>query len=225
MSLKGSVSAKRFAKKHSKFQLYPSQKKAVTAIVKKQINNDVETKFHEERYTTNPDNSALSANQLFRITNIAQGQTDSTRIGDEVKPTSIRVRIASQTNLADPELAVLRAVLFQWHPDSVRDPPSFDEILMTPSLATVYAPQSELNHDQRKQFSVLADQMWTINKNGAENAIHLNTLKSRKMRKLQFRNASQDGNEHIYLLIVSDRNILSAEPIVRVSARVNYTDM
>lgn len=206
--------------------LSKNQKKQVSKMLTNKIKAEAELKFHEERWVVNAEQTGTVANAIYRITNITQGVQDSQRVGDECKPVFVRVRICAETNQTDPEPACVRAVLFQWHQDSGRDAPDPAEVFMGNALGTIYAPLSEMNHDDRRQFSVLSDKIFTIGKNGADNAIKVLTLSSRRMRKLKFRAATQQGNEHLYLAVLSSRAAgLNQEPILNCSARVQFTDL
>lgn len=219
-----------------KFNVYASKKNAsqlmknkqVKAVVKEELlaneKRTVEKKFHDTFYTANPDNGGIDANTLVRLSSIGVGTSDSLRVGDKCKPISVSVSFwakPSSTNFAYD--SVIRLILFQWHPDSGRDPPSLNEILMGTRNGLAQMPLSPMNHDGRAQFSILAQK--TVLVGGGEDRIITGRMYSQKLRGIEFRAGGNEGLQHIYLLVVSNQTAgLTQEPEVYIDTRVNFTD-
>jgi len=173
---------------------------ATTRMVKQIINNSVETKFLDGFFGSAGGNSG----NIFTLVLPGQGSTDSTRVGDDIKPVMWELR----GYLSGGNIHAMRVVLFQWHIESTTAP-TFGNILNGAASGTsTQAPFAFPAWDyQKTMFNILSDKMFYAQGTGTD----MNILNYRvkipgtKLRKIHFINGSTtDCFNGLYMLTVQD---------------------
>lgn len=159
---------------------------------------------------------------IVDLTNISQGDTDTTRDGDQVLPTRLELR--GQLHGADAT-NTFRIIIFRWKSNSQSTlDPTYPDILQSVYAATSLAPLAPYYHDGRTLFDVLYDQKFDLagdvgNSNyvrGFQANVHL------KNHPIQFTDTNAGVNK-LYMLYVSDSSA-PTHPAIEYIARVFFTD-
>lgn len=213
----------------------PATKSAVARVVRQEIDRQAELKFHTVNgptgtpvYVGNPYNMIM--------TDISQGQTDTTRVGDSVYIKNVDIRLWIRYPAPDTSIqpnAIIRVVVYQYKPNNG---------LLAPSLSRLYVddyttdpgPLSHRNIDHHNDFNVLLDECFTMSACNAATGtspsnsgvfIHRNLDMKRITKKIQYDTASAAHNNALYLLIFSSSANLTVDPTVDCQSRVRFTDL
>lgn len=203
-----------------------SSKKYVTwKSIKKYISKTVEHKYKDtDRASTTVD----ATGNVYCLSVIPQGDTDSQRNGDSVMPVYLRVK--GSCHGADSS-NVMRVILIRWHPDSASvGDPALTDILQSTILSTTNAPYAPYIHDKRNQFTVLSDRRYTL-MGSVDSSKYISSfdikvnLKRRKLMKKLIYTASDGttGTDQIYICALSDSTATS-HPAIAFTSRLSYTD-
>jgi hypothetical protein len=181
----------------------------------------IERVTSEQKYFPLVDNtySSISYNGtdfLSPISLVPQGDTDSTRDGDQLTLQSIHCRFAIKVSTTTPTF--LRTVVFQWFPNSV---PVYANIFLD-QHNTSAAAISDYNHDLRSQFHILHDSLVAVDT--VSHPSHVVNFKTSKgfRPKIQFSAGGTTGTNHIYAFAISD--VASAGPQLVFYSDVKYFD-
>lgn len=184
----------------------------------RQLESTREKKFYKYESVLQVFNNTTT---VISISDIAVGNTDSTRIGDTVSCTSIDfqvdVAVASSTTVAS-----FRLILFYWNrDDSGPSLPTIANLLLQPSTTAVVYPIQGYVRDARKQFTIIKNKTWTmdVGGNGLNRIIRIK--KSLRNHQIQFTAGSASGTGKVYLALMSDAS--TGQPCNIVSI-INFTD-
>jgi hypothetical protein len=155
---------------------------------------------------------------LQKLSTIPQGDTDSTRDGDQAEVFGVDI-IATFANATSTDLTnVGRLIIFRWEQDdSSAAPASVADILQT---ASVYAPYNRDNLRARK-FIVLMDELFSTSLNGY--SIEKFQEKLKVNFKLKFQGSANTGNSMVYAVMISDSGAIP-NPTFSYQVRVWFTD-
>lgn len=225
---------------------YSKRRPRFRTAVKKVVRSIAETKF----YDVIPSAEAVITYEgtMFELTDIEEGLTDISRIGNKVCGTSLQLRLRaflptpSQISLVPGVL--LRVIVFIWKDDT--EPITQDILEGSPAIGkTVYA---FLNHTKKVKRKILLDTTMQLNYDntlnstntlvitpGSGSSVHmekylpLNKLPDR-LRTINFDPSEGDptkGVNKIWMLVVADGNAdtSSVGPSFYFNARYNYTDV
>lgn len=135
-----------------------AKKQSFTKRVLSVVDTRIETKEHHVNSGTSAD-SINNQGTLYFLSNVTQGTSDATRIGDEItlQRLNMRLRIVASANPPD----VMRVIIFRWKPKTYFTTFSFSmsEILYD-YLNTGQDYQnamSSYNNKNKKQYVVLKD--------------------------------------------------------------------
>jgi len=207
----------------------PSRKRAKTSgsapvtrqEVQRLIQRNTELKY-QNSITANTGLSTTAT--MYQITNIAQGTTDVTRVGDRLKLVKSYMRgVVYCGDVSN----IVRFIIFQWFPNST--PVAVDILL--PGSSGAYDWTSQYNHDLRQEFKVLYDKTWTLVGNGsaatapytsAYQACFQATLKPRHT-ELQYSGGGTTGTNQIWWMALSDSSA-PTHPTIEFTFKTMYTD-
>lgn len=195
-------------------------KKDVKKVLKQVEKADVETKYVGR---SSASSSIDSSGNLWDISDIPQGLTDSNRVGDQVRVTDVELRY-SATVAASGVPVQLRVILLQWNDlyDATTGLPTYDDILTSTYNATINACNSAYNHDNRGTFRVLSDRTHSLS---ASNVTQAKITFRNVLRKIKFHSGSTYyGTGKILLFMTSNDITLSDRPVVSFVTHLNYTD-
>jgi hypothetical protein len=197
--------------KHSK----GLSKKEVKMMIKSAQLQVLEPKSFDAGTVCNPGYGGLSI--ITKLSTIPQGDTDTTRDGDQLAVEWTEVRYNVLVNASDVSNMV-RVIYFCWHFDDGGQPPTPALILQAPTT-----PLSAYNRDsvKEKAFSVLSDRLHATYSGGVgqECAYYRN----KKKFKITFTSGGNTGKNHVYLLAVSDSGI-SPFPTLSSYHRTQFFD-
>jgi hypothetical protein len=163
------------------------------------------------------------------ISNIAQGTSDTTRVGDTVNPFSLEYSLMlkynntnTTTNL-NVSLNFLRLIIFRWSPFFTDVAPTVGKILTYFTVG--YAASAPLVHDGRNQFELLVDRRAILD--GATRLykeMHGTVTLNGPIQYKAGSTTNQSGG--IYFLVISDAATGGAVyPSVQYNSfRINYRD-
>lgn len=153
----------------------------------------------------------INTGQIFSLSSIAQGDTNLTREGNVVYPTSLRMKF-SVTNAGAPGARLFRVIVFKWRPDST---PTVGDILQNND------PLSFKDIDQRFNSNFIYDRMFKLGTAGASNEkIIVNIVRKFSKYTMGFPSATSQANYNsLWCLVISDTataNIVIAEATSRL---------
>lgn len=175
---------------------------------------------------------------MVDLTQVTQGTTDTSRIGDKIHIHSIEIRHRTYLKMNAPPTSdgqnqcIVRMILFQWKDDSV---PTETDIL-EPIGGNIYTI-SPYNHDRKVKRKVLFDRTFVISAQISATAGHEYAVRDQVMIKkyislkklpgegitVNYQAASTNGVNKIYMIYFTD----TTPPTLNVSGtiRLNFTDI
>lgn len=217
--------------------LNPLQKRAVRKIAKKELDSREEFKQFSKSVAATPVTDGVGGEFLSQLTEMTQNVGDNARVGDEVYISSIKLQclFSMQTGVNSTEFCHFRLIVFQYKAHD--DTPSISELLLTSNLngGTTYGTYSAYNIDYKPIYHVLLDKVVRC-EYGVPNASNYgNTglltqhktynipLKYAK-RKIQFKSASTNANNAIWLLVTTNLGNITSNPVFGYQCSIRYTD-
>jgi hypothetical protein len=190
----------------------------VSRMISQKLAKNMELKHKDS--TRNSATGQSSSAAIDSLTDIASGDTDQTRDGDQLNLVRCFGRINSYISTSDvtaDDSNYVRVILFQWFPNTT---PTTADILEDDSN---YPTQSVYKHDTRFMYTILMDHTFSLCRNGPSNMIHdFSIVNFRK--KVQFlANSSSVATNKLYLLRVSDSGTIE-HPALGYFIRVLYHD-
>jgi hypothetical protein len=192
----------------------PAQKALLGNLMDNKIRKYAEHKSFDTGFASSVDTTGV----LQKLSTIPQGDTDSTRDGDQAEVYSVDV-IASFANASSTDLSNLcRLIIFRWQQDdSSAAPAAVTDILQT---ASVYSPLNRDN-ERAKKFVILKDHLFSTSLNGP--SVDTLVSKSGNRFKLAFQGSANTGNNMVYAMMVSDSGAIP-HPTLNYQVRVYFTD-
>lgn len=222
----GYTAKKKYKKRYNRKK--PVSRSEVRAIAKAVVEAKPERKNYDYvdlsqiiyPYNTNP--------WVLDLTEVTQGSTDTTRVGNEITFEYLGIRALLRYNpSASVESFNARVLVFQWYPDTAVDTPTNVSI-----LASTNYIQGYFNRENSGQYKVLFDQRMVMqNDSASPNAEHLIDIaipKSTKgLRKtLHFNDANTTGTNHIFMTVLCDTADGVDGPLMdHTYSRFIFTDM
>lgn len=177
-----------------------------------------EKKYH---LTADSDTTFTVANYngiIFSVSEVAQGNTDITRVGDQLTIRSLEVSYFFTCSAS----LLARIVVFQWIPNST---PTVADVLLNNYIGTTKAPITPYSHDGRYQFRILMDRLYHMaNGTGCDSAI----LADKKMvirfpvRKIQYASGGTTGTNKIWCIIIGNTSAASLNCLYNF--KLNFSD-
>ena len=188
---------KTYRKKKRMTRLPKKQYLAIQSLINKNINKRAEKKHF---LTYNTGYTVDYAGTIQSLSDIGQGDTDTTRDGDSFYLRSLRVK--GSVLIADSTNAV-RLIVFQWHADSSDDTATVSDILSSSAIGTTVAPFSSYYHDKRRLYSILYDRTFNTTTEMSQLLFDTGYLRP-KVRKVNYVNATSVGVNKVFILAISD---------------------
>lgn len=174
---------------------------------------NTEYKFYDQNVNASYDHTG----NLNILNTPAQGQTDTTRIGDSIKVQNLTLRGYIYANAA--AVSTLFRIMVLWDPQNKSTATS--DILA--NVASVYAPISPKNYDKKFQTRVLHDKCYSIVSGGADSAMRQFDVVIPVNQHTQFEAGSTTINTGaLKILLISAAGVNL--PTCVYTARVTYTD-
>lgn len=193
-------------------------KRQVSAMIKKQLNKNLETKFNVHFVGTGA--NMTSAGTITALFTPVQGIADTNRIGDTVRLSSYAMNLAVHAQTSNTAPQTCRVILFQW--DDVSLPTTGDVLeagLGSTNSTMVY------KHDNLEsgRLRILEDKLVTISGSNDRKTVAFRFHGSKKLaRKVQFTAGSTTGTNKIYIFYMSDQ--VSGYPLLYYDSVVNFKD-
>jgi len=193
------------------------ERKMVKEEIKSALRENVELKYFALADNTYGAISNNGTDFLQSVTNVPQGDTDSTRDGDRIQMQELRFRVGIKTGSATPTF--LRIICFQWKPNTT---PVYASILLD-QHGTSNAPISDFQHDSRDMYKILSDDLVQV-----DSSAHTATCVERSIKKgfnhhVQYTAGSTTvGTNQLYIMAVSD--VATNGPSVVLQSKLLYTD-
>lgn len=189
----------------------------VVSFVKKQINKNLEYKYHTHYYNLSTAAGGVPNNGVVtRLIDITQGTLDTERIGDQIKLRTITFRCVA--TVADSH-NYIRFILFQMKtPNNVG--PSVGWVLN--GSAPTYLSQYSV--DNRPNYQILYDRTIRLDADDPSKVVIGRANMKYCKRKIQFQASSDKlGSNFIYALAISDSSA-PTHPTIWGEINFWYTD-
>lgn len=183
------------------------------ATFKRWQKKNIELKYYDYELDSTVDYSG----SVFATSLVPQGDGDTTRDGDKICCKALKIHgiIA-----AADTWNYVRLIVFVWKPSAVANP-STGQILVDTGAAD--APQSFYVHDYRKNFTVLWDKTFRVAVSQPNLTIGFKKYIRLKDLNINFITAGTSGQNHIYVMAISDSSAVS-HPTVLYKSRLMFTD-
>lgn len=183
--------------------------------------------------------------QFFCLTEVDQGSSTTTRVGDKTTGVSIQLRMKAWYDSATATLApntVVRVIVFIWKDDTEPEPSDLFQSTLTINDCCL----QQLDHDRRIKRKVLLDTTFTLRNdviyNSSANAallctgagsstyikkyLPLSKLPTR-LKTVNYQGGTTDAVNHIYLCVIADANPNTSliGPKFDFISRYNYVDV
>jgi len=157
------------------------------------------------------------------LSDIAQGQTDQTRVGDRLNLASLHLKYViydPSTTLALTGMNTVRVMVVQWFPMVSSQPP------LTNILANSADVNSSLVHDNRQMFEMLYDKVHPIvaTRDSAEQHHSYYCRFPRKRSQLQFSAGSAFSTNGIYFYAIASQQGATVTTAMTIVNRLTFYD-
>lgn len=190
-------------------------KRDVKNMIKSSMLKVMEPKSFDQGLTANPGNGGTSI--LQKCTTITQGDTDTSRDGDQLYVEWTEARYNVIVNTTDVSNLV-RVIVFCWHLDDGGQAPTASLILQSSTT-----PLSSYNRDSVKErlFTVLNDGLHAVYSGGIGQISH--HYRNQKKFKITYTAGGTTGKNNVYVLAVSDSSV-SPFPVLNLYHRTQFLD-
>ena len=164
---------------------------------------------------------------IFDLTDLTNGTTDITRIGNEITLEYLGLRFFyRQLSTSSMIICNARVLVFQWYPDTAVDSPAISSILASTNYINGF-----FNRENSGQYKVLYDQRMLLqNEPTSDNFSHLIDISLssdiKGLRKtIHYNDSATTGTNHIFCMIVNDTTDATYRPLTdHIYSRLIYTD-
>lgn len=199
---------KRFMRKGKRYGV----KSMVRKVVNKALSKNMEHKYFDYQFASpSVDDQGIT----YYISDVPQGDTDTTRDGDKLMPTSLDLNLAVY---AGDTTNVVRFMIVRWHSNVS----TLAAGNVFQYLNSAYAPHTPLHHDGRSQFEVLLDKTIVLNTVSRPIVKIVKRLILAK-KTIKYSAGSTTGSDKILALAVSD-SAATSHPAIAGYSRLNFTD-
>jgi len=203
----------------------PNRRPANGVVSKQSVRQMIDSRLserEEHKYAASSETSTGFdySGLLSDLTAIAQGSTDTTRVGDRIRLDSLHFSFyftaGDTTNLC-------RIVLFQWFPPSGSFAPVIGTNLFL-TTGSILAPISQYLVDFESNFRVLYDKLFYLSTTVTQSGTiqHIDVRKF-PQRNLQYVAGGTSGSGHLYRLVISDSAAVP-NPTICSTWLVRFTD-
>lgn len=199
------------------YKVVPLGKQTIGARIKKAIEKSKEQKYVDRKLSTAA--ALTTAGLVQKLSVIAQGTTDTTRIGDAVTLTGIELKVDGSSAVAgSADNSIVRYVVFQWKADDTTAPVVGDILELSVSTAPYTA---SYNHDKKSQYKIIDDFRIAVSATGPDTFQSFRKYYGRRMLKdIRFLAAGNNGYNHVYVISMGSNTSV----VNNIDTRVEYTD-
>lgn len=175
-----------------------TKKPSLVKTIKRVMHSEAEHKFASVQGS-----ASLTAAAIVALSDIGQGDLDTTRDGDELIIRSLEWRWFSYSQTLTNPGTVARVILFQWHPRIAGG--------AVPTTASVLQDTtnwftSPYTHDTKSEYTILHDSNLICHDSTTYNRLHQlkrTIIRSKFSKKMRFEAGGTDGYNKIYCLFAS----------------------
>lgn len=193
--------------------------KQIRSVVKSVISQQSERKVLDTDLSTVAANSTTGV-VVTKLTPPAQGDTASTRDGDQLWLTSLRIH--GLVNCVTDRNTNIRMILIQWLEDDGDTVPVIGDILQNTTANDLASSFYLVN--PTKKFKILSDKLYNFdaNNDAAQKTYHVSvTGKQFAIQKMSFNAGATTGVGQLYLLSMGSKLTGSCD---RLLTRMRYLD-
>lgn len=205
--------------------------------VRRVVNRKKETKYHTNLGAVqtfgniDPVTNRAYLNDISDVAQTAGASTDTTRIGDQIELTGIKIKyLLSQNVSAAINDTVNRVIIFQWKGDVALTTAEIGRILQNGPSAAGTADLNSLshyNHDYRHMYTILYDKSFAMSDQGANPKTLFSDVKNIRIKKATkminyVAGSATAGDHHIYLLVIGLAPELTST--ITFDARIFFKD-
>lgn len=227
---------------HATKRVDVAQNKKIENLEKKfkSLKEEIEVK-HKDTLLSGVElvSAPVAGTNILLLNGLSQGNTNITRIGDNVKITSIQFRGRLTSAIALLGTSRPRVIIF-WDKQANGAAPAATDLLDNSVITRL--TDSPYNHDYIERFDILYDKTWVIDSNavadfdpatGTTSTVMPKSVKINKYKKLQRKVNYGLGNagtvadishNSLYLMLISETATGSNPPTAFMGIRINYRD-
>jgi len=148
--------------------------------------------------------SCTTSGASLSLTDVPQGITDITRLGDALQGVSMELAIDVNSTVASTVSSNVRVILFTWNQETA---PTTANVIEGALLTTSNCPLGYIDFDSRKYIKVLVDELISLPMTylSASQARVTMRFKVPVKNKINFQTGSTTGANKIYLFYSSDK--------------------
>ncbi len=191
---------------------------AVARAVKKEFDKRVEWKHH---IVNLPNALCSQAGITTDLSAVPQNQTDTGRIGDALRATSISMKWGVEANPAGATAVPVRIIVFTWIPNTT---PTMADILLTTGGLETLAPY---NTDNAELYKIHYDRAVAVGANAGSSNHFTNQMNVKivipvHLRNIKYVAAGTTGSNKLWHLRLS--SVSANQPNMDAVIRLNYSD-
>lgn len=164
----------------------------------------------------------------YALSAVPQGDTDSTRDGDQINLHSIELKVEAYlqgTGGTNDFTNQVRLILYQWHPMSTGSQPTVADILQDSASVAQSPTMSNYKWDNRKDYTIVLDRTCNLSGNGpSDEGYYFKKLWKVPGMPAHFSNGSTTLQSNGLFLYIASDSLVATHPIVNVYARCIYSD-
>lgn len=203
-------------RRRGSYSQYNAKKRRLSPLERKQVQRIANKDREKKTHIGYAQEVAVSDTWgIYHLTGIAQGDTHTTRDGDEIKITSFssrgNVMCADATN-------IVRITIISWKPNSI---PAANDIFQTADTINQGGLYSELNHANKKNIRVHYDKI--LHMTLQNNAVQYWACKFKELPKCVYNPGLTTGTNQLYICIASDSSAVT-HPTFTYRGELDYHD-
>lgn len=218
-----------------------TRKNSLVALVKKEVKHYEKKNTEFKQFSLSVPSFSLyggsAGASIVHLTAVPQGNTDGTRVGDELTLNSIHIRgiifngVGATANLYND----VRVIIFQYN--NLDNAPLATEVLLTNSIfgSTVVSAYSSRQIDYLAICHSLYDKTYHVEGGVSNAANYANTGINTKhfeikvpmkwaKKKIQFQTGTTGCNNGIWMLVIGSSASVATNPQMAYVSTVSYTD-
>lgn len=201
--------------------LTESQKKEVNTIAVKAQRRQAEVKFHNWNDFGTVGADGLECQQ---VSNIAVGTSDSTRVGDRIKPVGLDVNLWTEVgaSLGVTYAGTLRLLVIRCT-ETRTVVPTFDEVFNGAYNGGIWAGSAPRNMDKKSKFQILLDKQFNVGHGSKSSQFNKFTIRKGLVDCQYVAGSTTTGSQQLYFMLVSSNNSVN-EHTYRINGQLRYLD-
>lgn len=157
---------------------------------------------------------------VYDLSAVTQGVADTNRIGDQLFPKSLELRMSM---VAGDSTNLIRMLIIRYKMDTsiTGGPPPTANVLQYTSAT--HTPLSPVHHDLRKTFDIIHDELFCLVQNASNGQMIVNRVFNLGRVPINFVAGATTGANKIFMVLYSDSGA-APNPGVLFDTRLNFVD-